>query len=363
MSLDSVLVTSRGLCQIACLAWFIYDYFLTLDDEIEHIWFRKFNLTSGLYFSSRILSFVMLIIGAVGATRTYELSPAQCSIFHWVEGIGSMIIFVNTQLVLQYRLWAIYDRSMKILLLNGALFVVECAAAITICSMFYAKPSQASGTMALPHSDMGGESCITAPPMQWHLSSSAVNTFLVYELWLVALAVIRTVQTRRLLNISGQRSLTEVVAYDSLIYFVLIVMSVLAVILVWIFAPVYPGFAAICFTRAAGGIGASRLILHMRAEAKARKEQTFSQPECIGVSIQLSSSPDNGTMRLVRARPSLANTDSPRPSVTSLNSLHQQRPSITSLVSASVLVSCAAASPVTMRGTSPPKHASALPPV
>jgi len=77
---ELVLVTSRGLCQVAALAWFLYDYLLSLENEIEHIWSRKLNVPSLLYINARTLSLVMLAIGAVQATRTYDLSPEQCHI-------------------------------------------------------------------------------------------------------------------------------------------------------------------------------------------------------------------------------------------------------------------------------------------
>jgi len=281
MSEQLVLVTSRGLVQVACLAWFVYDYFLSLELEVEHLWGKKLNVPTLLYISTRALSFVMLIIGAVEATRTYALSEDQCHIFHWVEGVGSVLVFINTQLVLQYRLWAIYDRSTRILVVNGVLFLIEAVGATVLLALYYASQKTVDFAM-LP--DVGGETCITVPQRQMAL---VFLTVFLYEMWLVALALFRTVQVRRLVLVSGHRSLTEVVAYDSLTFFVLIAASMLVVIILWIYAPVFPGNASIAFTRAAGGVGAARLILHIKAEAQARTEHTYDTPSGVGVSLDL----------------------------------------------------------------------------
>jgi len=229
--------------------------------------------------------------------------PLNNVIFHWLEGIGTMIIFVNTQLVLQYRIWAIYNRSTKMLVINGVLFLFEIAGSAALLAVYYS--SQKLADVPLPSAAMSGNTCDTVPQREMAL---VFCTVLIYELWLVALALVRTMQVRRLVLVSGHRSLTEVVAYDSLIYFALIVASLVVVIILWIFTPVFPGNAAIAFPRAACGVGASRLLLHIKSEARERAEHTFSSPERVCVSLAASSGDGAGgplPMRFARARSGL----------------------------------------------------------
>jgi len=50
---------------IACFAVFMYDYLLTLNDEIKYIWRRHFSLVTFAYFFNRYYAMFSLTLSAV----------------------------------------------------------------------------------------------------------------------------------------------------------------------------------------------------------------------------------------------------------------------------------------------------------
>jgi len=250
-------VTSRGLVSVACLTWFLYDWLLTLEPEIQFIWRRKVSFSTILFFLSRALPFIFLTLGVLQTAVLRNVSVTGCSIFHWVEGIGSIVIFVNSQVALQYRLWALYGRSRRVLIVNGTLFALEVTTAAIVCGMFYTRESR----IDLPAGMV--ESCISVPQKEITAVFGAVFAF---EFWLALLALRAVLRNPGADPVGGQ-SITRVIARDSIAYFFLISASVLAVVVIWIEEPLFPGNVAIAFTHAAGGIGSTRLVLNIKHEA------------------------------------------------------------------------------------------------
>ncbi|KZV99618.1 hypothetical protein EXIGLDRAFT_762489 [Exidia glandulosa HHB12029] len=66
--------TPSGYLQIACTIWFLYDWILTLEDEVEYIWRRKWTFAKGLFIIIRISAILPLFVEAVLDTTLENLS-------------------------------------------------------------------------------------------------------------------------------------------------------------------------------------------------------------------------------------------------------------------------------------------------
>ncbi|KIM57306.1 hypothetical protein SCLCIDRAFT_1139539 [Scleroderma citrinum Foug A] len=120
--------------RVAITALLFYDYFLTLDQEIEFIWKHlSWNSSAVLYVLVRYFGTLYNVTATVRAygsllyftrgtdDRKVMLLPRTDKVNAWA---GS-IIWWMVQMILQLRLYALYGRSKKLLVLMVTLFAAE----------------------------------------------------------------------------------------------------------------------------------------------------------------------------------------------------------------------------------------------
>ncbi|KAK7047760.1 hypothetical protein VNI00_006088 [Paramarasmius palmivorus] len=120
---------------VSSAALFLYDYVLTLDMEVELIWFAPMTWVKLLYLIQRYLPFVdtasLLLYGAV----TPGLSTQECTtilnICHWMHTIGMTV----SEVVLTLRAWAIcqeqFHRLSTYLIIFFALYMLPTFVVMT----------------------------------------------------------------------------------------------------------------------------------------------------------------------------------------------------------------------------------------
>lgn len=251
--------TPTGYLQIACTSWFLYDWVLTLEDEINLVWLRKWTLTKGLYILIRLTTLILLVAETVQYVVLENLPESRCNIFSWVMACATAVVVVEVDIVLQLRVYIMYRKSRFILWLNAALCVanVGCAAAILV--IFFSK----THFVGVPAYIQGA--CYDMRPK---VLGAVWVAPLAYELYLAALAVYRLVQDHSAYGgVLDGPSLITILARDSVVYFFLIAGVAAMNIVLWALTPVTPGDSAVNLIHAAGGIGGARIILSMRDAA------------------------------------------------------------------------------------------------
>ncbi|KIM61549.1 hypothetical protein SCLCIDRAFT_876821 [Scleroderma citrinum Foug A] len=114
---------------VAVTVVLFYDFFLTLDQEIEHIWKHNWNLTSALYIFVRYFGTFINLTGTVvmSVQSTTKVSQSFNEIQSWVE----FIIVWAVQVILQMRLYALYHCSKRLLVFMVTFFVAEDTTTMT----------------------------------------------------------------------------------------------------------------------------------------------------------------------------------------------------------------------------------------
>ncbi|TDL24211.1 hypothetical protein BD410DRAFT_854265 [Rickenella mellea] len=95
----------------------IYDYFLTLDQEISEFWHRKFSLASLLFYINRYLFWALVVMQLFFVT--YPLDDVSCNVIGRVQDSSSLVTLLAVILIFTLRTWAIYLKDWKILAVVG----------------------------------------------------------------------------------------------------------------------------------------------------------------------------------------------------------------------------------------------------
>jgi hypothetical protein len=251
-------VTALGYCKSAALSWLLYDMILTIGDEVNYIWSRRWSTFTALFFIVRYVPLLAVTSSAVTSLLP-DVAPQICDIFSWIEAGCTFVILVVVQIIMQFRLYVMYQKSRKVLIANICLCVIEVGVAVALVVLEFTK------TQPLPNSPFVWGSCFSLSPKEIAVVLLAP---LAYESYLALLAINKTVQTNRTRMAVGKRTnLMSLLVRDNIVYFVLIAGTLIWVTLVWFFYPVNPGNSLISFTHVSGSIGGTRLIINVRRTA------------------------------------------------------------------------------------------------
>ncbi|KAF8513376.1 hypothetical protein JB92DRAFT_2924073 [Gautieria morchelliformis] len=237
---------------VAALAMLTYDCAITFDDEFEFVWKRRWSLGKILFIFNRyfgLLSLLSIVMGAVFMRGMYKCPDAtldtSCHGFIWWNITSEVITIATAEIILILRIYAVYNCSRRLLLVMIALLVVAIA-----CSSWLAISILSTGD-GTPGCPIG-----TAPSHAFFFWIP----FLIFETFLMALMLFKG---WRVYRSEGGSRLLHLIIRDSLFYFWVIFMTLLANCIVWVTPSLDPRIAtgwAIAMPCAVG----CRLLLNMR---------------------------------------------------------------------------------------------------
>ncbi|KZV83683.1 hypothetical protein EXIGLDRAFT_701126 [Exidia glandulosa HHB12029] len=169
-----------GYLQMACAVWYLYDSVLTLDDEVKYIWGRRRSFSKGLFFLIRLTT-----VGVLAADTVLCI---------FIENLSESL-----------RVWVLYQKSRRVLWINGGLFIVNLLIAV---GRLYSQEHFAP----VPAYVQGA--CFDVRPA---LSGPS----LCYEIHLTLMMVYKLARDRRLREHLDGPSLISTLVRDSVVYFFL----------------------------------------------------------------------------------------------------------------------------------------------
>ncbi|EJD40830.1 hypothetical protein AURDEDRAFT_186801 [Auricularia subglabra TFB-10046 SS5] len=250
--------TPTGYLALACLTWMLYDYLITLNDEIEFIWTRKWTFTTVLFLLMRWSTLLLLLNQVVFFVFLENVSKSSCDALSWGTAIATAVVLLEVEIVLQLRIYAMYERSRRILWINACLCGMECLCAALIIAKYFSR----ANFVPVPNWIIGA--CYDIRPKQ--LGVVWVPP-MCYELYLASLAVYKIVQTHRASEGSIANNLLTVLVRDSIGQFFFIIAAMVVNCVLWVKTEITPGDSAVNIVHACGAIGGVRLILNMRSAA------------------------------------------------------------------------------------------------
>ncbi|KAF8513395.1 hypothetical protein JB92DRAFT_2924187 [Gautieria morchelliformis] len=212
---------------VAALAMLTYDYALTFDDEFEFVWKRRWSLGKILF------------------------------IFNRYFGLLSLLSFAMVILIL--RIYAVYNCSRRLLLIMIAFLVAAMASSSWLAISTLPTSDQPSHDNAVALVMVGGTTGCpngTTPPHAFFFWIP----FLIFETFLMALMLCKG---WRVYRSEGGSRLLHLIIRDSLFYFWVMFMALLANCIVWVVPSLDPRIAAGWTIAMPCAVGC-RLLLNMR---------------------------------------------------------------------------------------------------
>lgn len=250
-SIAGHLMAAKMFSLAACVMLF-YDIALTMGDEVERVWLRKFTPMTGLWFLNRYLSplgYVVIITSfhqpwSKEVCNRYVLFPEALKI---VTSFTIGVVFI-------IRTYAIYSRSTTVAVVGALCLAVELGIKIW---------SFTDGTsLTLPEGIIG---CI----LVGRNDSRFVFTWiaeLAFDSVMFFATLYRVVQQNRMRHGSAL-NLLNLILRDGVMYFAVIFIANLVTVLMFLLAP--PDIKAInaSFSTLITSLMVSRLILNLRGAA------------------------------------------------------------------------------------------------
>ncbi|KDQ06779.1 hypothetical protein BOTBODRAFT_39322 [Botryobasidium botryosum FD-172 SS1] len=119
-----VLWTTNAIFLASAVA-LVYDYFLTLGDEIERIWGRPLNGSTILFFINRYFVFIHMIINGCSLFLPVFASQTLCDRYLRYPPAGTIIILGVVEIILIIRVYALYHSDNRVLFVLLSLFTAE----------------------------------------------------------------------------------------------------------------------------------------------------------------------------------------------------------------------------------------------
>ncbi|KIM24273.1 hypothetical protein M408DRAFT_233960 [Serendipita vermifera MAFF 305830] len=260
------LVTTGRYCTLAAWVMMLYDHIIHFDKEVELFWGKPWSAAKCLYFFNRYVSPVFLGVHAM-IFLSPHVTDSLCLSWFKFEGYTGTISIASVEMILGFRVFALWNRNKWIAAMLVFALLAEVAAMLTILTSTYVNMLAVSA----PDPSIPYRACI---PLNVSLY---FFTFwippLAYESLVFILAAIKGFNTLRNNFSSGNGEFTirstgsrllEVMIRDSLWYFLLIFTCDMVCSLIWLKGPESLLQAVAGFGLAMPSIAGSHLLLNLR---------------------------------------------------------------------------------------------------
>jgi len=196
--------------RVSSLTFMVWDYVITLEDERELFWRRPWTLATFLFLWIRYVGILLIAFGVFVAVSP-NLSDSLCYFWLRFEGGVGMSISWAIQVILQLRIYALYDASPGIAALIIGAFSVEVLAVIGLFSVGSANNTVVAEAVG----NMVRCSATAVPGWLWVFWLPVTS----FELLLCVLAIYKGYQR---VHSIGHQALQDILVRDSVIYYLAI---------------------------------------------------------------------------------------------------------------------------------------------
>jgi len=119
---------------VATVAVLVYEYIITLDDEVKHMWSTRLTLGRVLFFMNRYLPFISTIINV----NIFILSttPSSCRPEYLVAGAVAFLEFLTAIFVLFTRAYAVWAQNKMMLALLTTCYSITIGISAYVTSRY-----------------------------------------------------------------------------------------------------------------------------------------------------------------------------------------------------------------------------------
>lgn len=275
--LESTIKTAHlgNYSSFGALALLVYDILLNFDTEVHLVWIRKWTFGKVLAILNRYSGLVLLSLKAL-SSATYH-SKAECTVWGISTGVLMLIALLPAQVILQLRLYAVFDKNRWVLCFTMICCVAQLLGTIKIATAFL----PLIGTLTKYHDGPGCYNSLV--PSRYFL---VFIPPIIYELLLCSLMLFGAWRTHTLSS-KPRLPLLNLLIRDSTLYFFSIALANLFACILYAMSP-HEGSITEGLQICVPSVVAHRLLLNMRAHF-------FASQHVI-----------DGTLRIVESAPRLA---------------------------------------------------------
>jgi len=245
----------------------IYDWLISLDYEVKHIWQSEWNISKILFIITRygtLLDMPMKV--AIFAARYGVVDSDACNILlkatTWLTLLGMSV----SELILLLRTIAIYSRSKRVAVPLSIAYVVGVVVGITI-NWYYFHTTLVGAPL---NNGLGG--CYIEQKNNRIVLQSSLLLLLAFELAVVILTV-----RRKFSDLHSGTPLLKVVYRDSFGFFLVLFALTLSAVLVHVLGPPHFNWLMIASVRVVHSIICCRILLNLRRVASAGGDLTAAR--------------------------------------------------------------------------------------
>ncbi|KAF9473946.1 hypothetical protein BDN70DRAFT_347489 [Pholiota conissans] len=247
---------------LASLVWVLHDYFVTLDDEIRYIWtqkrsFGRFMFLWVRYYTIFLLGFDTLQIHsfAIPGVATHALCIAADPATRIVGGI----LLWSVEIIMQLRIYILYNSSKKVAIFNGILFLGSIGSFLWLVIVGAIRRSSLLDSVHTLSTALPGCPVINGGTewAQWIPATGFEGILLAFALYRAAMSV--AARTR----LNQRLSLTAILINENILYFSVVCCLLIFNNLMVVGKTKIPWFGYGPF-HAAVGIVTCRMLIHLR---------------------------------------------------------------------------------------------------
>ncbi|KAN0093159.1 hypothetical protein V8E55_003943 [Tylopilus felleus] len=125
---DAFVLRAVAYGSYALLVW---DYFLTLDDEMAYIWASRPSIVKYLFIGNRYINLFTqpFYLGQLAGTLPLD-STAACLAFSWAFALSRLWSYDSVHLLVLLRVWILYGRTLGITVALLVQFILYLGASI-----------------------------------------------------------------------------------------------------------------------------------------------------------------------------------------------------------------------------------------
>jgi hypothetical protein len=153
----------RLVCAMTCggYALLVWDYLLTLDDEITYIWACPTSVVKYLFIGNRYVNLLVQPFSISQAAGALPLnSEASCRGFAWAMALSQSWSYSSVHILVLLRVWILYGRTRKITVALVVAFILYLCTSIALLAYIL-------GAISFTLNSGIGVCGVDEPPFSW----------------------------------------------------------------------------------------------------------------------------------------------------------------------------------------------------
>ncbi|KAL0949032.1 hypothetical protein HGRIS_009127 [Hohenbuehelia grisea] len=234
-----------------------YDYTLTLSDELEYIWPSPWSIPKGLFFLTRYVPMVGVLVDASKELLPYNVTMDSCGQLYKASTWLVTISICFAEAIMAIRVWALWGRPLKLAILLGTAFTSFLIAGGVVGSKFatshsfYADP----GIAGLP-------GCLAVRGDT--IVSVAFICVMVFETLTFGLTIAKGLRHPGSHHVS---SLAQTMLTDGAVYFATLLIVTLVNVVLFLATPADSADIHSIHQMALHSILSARVLIHLRKQS------------------------------------------------------------------------------------------------